>query len=314
MKQIHCQSHDAAFYLALEEHLLGQRGGYFFFWRSAPCVVIGKHQNAFQEVNVPFAEKENIPVFRRSSGGGAVYHDLGNLNFTFVRDDPEGVLDYNSFLDPVTQALQTLGVPVQRRGSSHLFIGDGKISGNAQGRRRGRVLHHGTLLFDSDLSVLGQLLFIQSEGIASKAIRSTRSAVVNIRQYLPGLSIEGFSAALGQALFPQGLEKYTLTQEDKAAVQQLCEKQYHCWDWNFGRSPGFALQPTRQGAPTVEVEKGRILRCDCPGLPDEVCHALQGQRYSYRQLQETLNTHPALSGWNTQERDKLADSFFVGQD
>ena len=314
MQYIVCPGRDAAFHLALEEYLLGCTGAYFFFWRSAPCVVIGKHQNAFQEVDTRYAEINGIPVFRRSSGGGAVYHDPGNVNFTFIKDlDPGTLVGYDAFLDPMAQALNKLGIPVRRKNKSDLFIDDGKISGNAQSVRRGRVLHHGTLLFDSDLSALEKLLFLPEHAMDSKGIRSNRSRVVNIRTFLPEWDVDTFQAALLQALFPGSLAEYALTPQDITAVHALSSERYTQWSWNYGRSPALCMQANELDAPSIRVENGRITQCDCSTLPAQACTALIGLEYRYTLLKETLHALPVLSGWSEQELSKLADRFFAGR-
>ena len=179
---------DAAFNLAAEQHVfenLPRDRDYLMLWQNANAVIIGKYQNTLAEINTTYIEEHHIQVIRRLSGGGAVYHDLGNLNYTFITDarENEGV-NLRSFCEPVVQALRSLGVPAEINGRNDITVEEKKISGNAQYLRNGRVMHHGTLLFDSDLSVVGEALRVDPQKISAKGIHSVRSRVTNIRPYL----------------------------------------------------------------------------------------------------------------------------------
>ena len=194
---------DAAFNLAAEQHVfdaLPRDRSWCLLWQNRSAVVIGKYQNTLAEIDLPFVEQAGIQVVRRLSGGGAVYHDRGNLNFSFITDagDTE-TLDMKLFCAPVVRTLAALGVRAEVNGRNDLTIEGRKFSGNAQYLRGGRILHHGTLLFDSDLSVVTRALRVDEEKIRAKGLRSVRSRVTNIRPHLrEDISLAEFRALLQQ--------------------------------------------------------------------------------------------------------------------
>ncbi len=182
MKLIILDTHDPYLNLAIEEHLFrNSRDDVFMLWQNEPTVVIGKNQNVYAEINTELAEKRGIHIARRITGGGAVYHDLGNVNYSFITDARGEGIDFKSYTAPIISALASLGVDCTLSGRNDLMLGDKKISGNAQFTSNGRTLHHGTLLFDSDLTALSDVLRVDEEKIRSKAIRSTASRVTNIK-------------------------------------------------------------------------------------------------------------------------------------
>ena len=193
-------STDPAWNLALEQYLFETvpRGTtVFYLWQNDNTIVIGRNQNAEREIDSDYVRAHGIRVVRRLSGGGAVYHDLGNLNFSFITDAPEdGRIDMRAFCEPVAAALRELGANVEISGRNDMTVEGKKFSGNAQFLRGGRVLHHGTILYDSDLSVLGKALKADPEKIASKGVASVRSRVTNLKPYLNGANLEELKAAL----------------------------------------------------------------------------------------------------------------------
>jgi lipoate-protein ligase A len=173
-------SHDPYFNLALEEYLVKSWTGpknLFVLWQNQPAVIIGRNQNAIEEVNLPYLEQEGIALVRRMSGGGAVYHDSGNLNYTLVLDDSQDFANFDKFTRPVIKALKKIGVKAENSGRNDITIKGLKFSGNAQFKYRGRLLHHGTILFDSNLDIMTQVLNPGEHKIASKGIKSVRSRV-----------------------------------------------------------------------------------------------------------------------------------------
>ena len=166
----------------------------FMLWQNEPTVVIGKNQNAFAEINMDYIKKNNIHIARRITGGGAVYHDLGNVNYTFISNQGETAgIDFAYFTAPIIEALGTLGINAVLSGRNDLMIGDKKFSGNAQHTKANRVLHHGTLLFDSELDILSYALNVDEEKIKAKAIKSARSRVTNLRHSLTvDITVEQF--------------------------------------------------------------------------------------------------------------------------
>ena len=180
--------------LAVEEYLFSYTNDdIFMLWQNEPTIVIGKNQNAYAEINMDFVKKNNIHIARRITGGGAVYHDLGNVNYTFISKKKvrEGI-DFEYFTKPILEALSALGLSASLSGRNDILIDGKKISGNAQHSSSGKVLHHGTLLFDSDLSVLTKALKVDEEKFKSKAIKSVRSRVTNIKEHLQDINVSDF--------------------------------------------------------------------------------------------------------------------------
>lgn len=250
---------DPHYNLALEEYLLKEgQDEYFLFWRNAPAVIIGKYQNAFAEVNLPYAEQAEIEVVRRISGGGAVYHDLGNLNYSFLLNRPPGeLLDLPKYSRPMVEALQALGVPAELNGRNDITAAGRKISGNAQYASSGRLLHHGTLLFDTDFARMQQVLTVDADKIAAKGIESVRARVANIREFIPQTATLADFQSLLQTQIWQScavVGEYRLTQQDEAAIASLQESQYNRWEWNIGRSPQARFHRKRRvAAGSLEV-------------------------------------------------------------
>ncbi|MBE6983272.1 MAG: lipoate--protein ligase [Ruminococcaceae bacterium] len=268
-RYIQVDSIDPAFNLALEEYVfesLSQDYNYFILWQNDCTVVIGRHQNTFSEVNEAFLREKGIRVVRRLSGGGAVYHDLGNLNFTFIQDAAGKAPDLALFCHPVAKAIRALGANAQVNGRNDITVDGQKFSGNAQYVKNGRVMHHGTLLFDSKLENASNALRPDIEKIKAKGVASVRSRITNLKPLLPpGTTLENFREALLKALFEkEQMEVYSLTDGDIAAITALKESRYDTWAWNWGASPAcdMTLSGRVEGCGRIElrfrVEKGRI--------------------------------------------------------
>lgn len=262
-------STDPAWNLAMEEYFfekMDRSRSYFLLWQNHNTVVIGKNQNTMAEIDREYVRRNDIRVVRRLSGGGAVYHDDGNLNFTFITDAPEGgQIDLHRFCLPIAQALRSFGVEAVIGGRNDITVDGKKFSGNAQYVRQGRVMHHGTLMFDSDLTVLQKALRVDREKIASKGILSVASRVTNLRPYLPeGVNIELFAQRLLEALAggetPPLLE---LTESDLAEIQQRKEARYDTWEWNYGRSPECTVVNSRRIEGCGMVRVHLRLECGC---------------------------------------------------
>lgn len=171
--------------LAIEEYLLKYcEGEYFLLWQNEPTVVIGKNQNVFAEVNIEYAKEKGINIARRISGGGAVYHDFGNLNFSYISDKEEEGIDFKRFTTPIINALKKMGLSPELSGRNDILISGKKISGNAQTHFDNRVLHHGTLLYNSDANILSEVLNVDKEKLKAKAIASVKSRITNIKEFL----------------------------------------------------------------------------------------------------------------------------------
>lgn len=235
---------DPVWNLALDEYLLTRfPGEVLTLWRNGPSVIIGKNQNALEEIDLDFVRAHQIPVVRRLTGGGAVFHDLGNINYTLVQ--PCGAGDFNNyakFTRPIVDFLATLGVRAELSGRNDLLVDGQKFSGNAQAVRDGRILHHGTLLFSADLSRLSGALRPRDLKLESKGVKSVSSRVTNLAAHLPApMAVEEFLDRL-RAFFLEtvpGLTPYALTEADRAAVDALREERYGTWAWNFGSAPRY---------------------------------------------------------------------------
>lgn len=239
---------DPAINLALEEYCLRSLdpgSEYLLFYINQPSIIIGRHQNPFQEFNQKLARQKNILLVRRISGGGAVYHDPGNLNFSFITDFTEEKLDYFKILiKPIVNTLQRLGVAAVLTGKNNILVNGKKISGNSQHTNMRRMLSHGTLLFDSDLEVLQRALESNLEIADSRAVSSIKSKVINISEHLRHpIGIDAFRAEMVGGIsdaFGELIE-YRLTAKDQEAILRLAEEKYRSWEWTFGRSPQFTV-------------------------------------------------------------------------
>jgi lipoate-protein ligase A len=256
--------------LALEEYCLRNldpEREYLLFYVNDPSIIIGRFQNTLEEVNQEYVDAKGIHVVRRISGGGAVYHDHGNLNFSFMtRYARDNVLNFRRFTEPVIQALKTLGIEAELTGRNDILAQGKKISGNAQYATRSSMLTHGTLLFDTDMETLVRALNVSQEKISSKALKSVRSRVTNIRECLSGpMDMACFRGHLLEALFTPfgGVRTCELGADQWAEVHALAESKYKSWEWNFGKSPAFNVQkkkrfPTGLVDTRIQVEQGAI--------------------------------------------------------
>ncbi len=261
---------DPARNLATEQYVfdaLPRDRAYFMLWRNDNAIIIGKHQNTLAEINEPYVRAHGIRVVRRLSGGGAVYHDLGNLNFTFIMDAGDtSKLDFRLFCLPVVRTLEQLGIRAEVNGRNDIVIDGKKFSGNSQYLREGRVMHHGTILFDSDLSVVADALRVDESKIRAKGVKSVRSRVTNVRPLLPSdCTLSTFRETLLQNVLRETPgAPYDLTAEDLDAIEKLRAERYATYAWNYGASPECTLlrRARIEGCGTVEayfaVEHGVI--------------------------------------------------------
>ena len=293
--------------MALEEYLMRHarvEDDLVLFYINQPSVIVGRNQNAWEEVNTEYLDAQHIPVVRRLSGGGAVYHDLGNLNFSFItRHTPEDVQNFRKFTAPAIQVLRSLGVPAEMGNSNDIQVHGMKISGNAQYIAGGRMITHGTLLFSSDLTNVERSLQSSLKTIESRAIKSRRSKVANVSEFLhQPLDIETFQSLLLSGVFQNdhGIQKYDLTSKDWNAIRSLVESRYETWEWNYGNSPDFTVDmiqkfPAGEINARIEVRKGLIYSVRFTGKiisredAAELERALLGARFSPESIHERVN-------------------------
>jgi lipoate-protein ligase A len=293
------------FNIAAEEYLLKNFDqDIFMLYRNEPSIIIGKHQNTFSEINYWFVKNKKVKVVRRLSGGGTVFHDLGNVNFTFIQNGKEGTLvDFVKFTEPIIQSLQKMGVNASRSGRNDIMVEGFKISGNAEHVYKNRTLHHGTLLFSSKLDDLRQGLQSNGSSYTDKAVKSFRSPVTNISDYLKNWSVGDFLNTVQASvleILPQS-DFHKFTDGDMDAINKLVSEKYSTWEWNYGYSPKFKV--LKQGIIAdrtisiyLQVEKGIItnIQCEDPTIscPDFIS-GLLGSSYNDEIIRNTL--HHTLS-------------------
>lgn len=246
--------HDPRINLAIEEYLLKtmdvEKEPVLLFYINQPSIIIGKNQNTIEEINTDYVEDNGIIVVRRLSGGGAVYHDLGNLNFSFItNDDGDSFMNYKKFTQPVVDALAKMGVNAELSGRNDILAEGRKVSGNAQFSTKGRMFSHGTLMFDTEIDAVVSALKVKKDKVESKGIKSIRSRVANISEFLKEqMTVEEFRLEILKSIFggEENIRYYELTEDDWANIHKLSEERYQTWEWNFGKSPRFNIQKTHR--------------------------------------------------------------------
>ena len=252
---------DPYFNLATEEYVLKEiEEDSFMLWRNAPSIIVGKHQNTLAEINVDYVKENNIKVVRRLSGGGAVFHDLGNLNFTFtVKSVDENMVNFRKYTDPIIEVLQKMAIDAKFEGRNDLTIEGKKFSGNAMHIWKNKVLSHGTLLFSSNMPDLSGALNADPLKFRDKAVKSVRSRVTNISEHLKEpMDVLQFADRIQDHMvrkYPDA-RFYDLSDEDHRNITELVKIKYGSWDWNFGYSPKYnfrkVLRTERSG--TIEID------------------------------------------------------------
>ncbi|HEO7076334.1 TPA: lipoate--protein ligase [Streptococcus agalactiae] len=308
MKYIVNTSNDPAYNVALEAYAfqkLTDIDEIFILWINEPAIIIGRHQNTIQEINKEFIDKNGIHVVRRLSGGGAVYHDLNNLNYTIISNNTqEGAFDFQTFSKPVIDTLAKLGVKAEFTGRNDLEINGQKFAGNAQAYYKGRMMHHGCLLFDVDMSVLGQALKVSKDKIESKGIKSVRARVTNIVVHLSDkITVQEFSdAILAQVKeeYPE-MDEYVLSDAELSEIQAMRDNQFATWDWTYGKAPEYTIErgvryPAGKITTYANVENSTIKSVkifgDFFGVKpvDDIEKMLEGVRYDYKDVLAALKT------------------------
>ena len=288
-----------------------------------PSIIFGKHQNTIQEINKEYTDAHGIKVVRRLSGGGAVYHDLNNLNYTIISNKAdEGAFDFKTFSQPVIATLADLGVKAEFTGRNDLEIDGKKFCGNAQAYYKGRMMHHGCLLFDVDMSVLGQALKVSKDKIESKGVKSVRARVTNIVDELPEkITVEEFRDLLLEYMkkeYPE-MTEYVFSEEELAEINRIKDTKFGTWDWNYGKSPEFNVRRgTKCTSGKVEVFANVVeskiqdikIYGDFFGIEDVVAveDVLRGVKYEREDVLKALETIDITRYFAGISREEIAEA------
>lgn len=292
------------FNIATEEHLLKNTSeDIFMLYVNEPSVIVGKHQNTFAEINYSLAKQKDVKIVRRLSGGGAVYHDLGNLNFTFIKNSKEGKLvDFRGYTKPIIEFLREFGIDARFEGHNSIYANGKKISGNAEHVFKNRVMHHGTLLFDTNMQLLAELLYVSTNRYVDQAVKSVRASTLNLSELLPSeINLERFRELLigYMANVFSNFNLHQLTSEDNEVIYDLMDKKYTTWEWNFGYSPSYSF--TRElslkdhsTTLAVDVKKGIITSFTISGgnlsqfERETLENSLKGQHHNEEKIKKHL--------------------------
>ena len=308
--------------LATEEYLLkNSEEDIFMLWQNDDSVIIGRYQNALAEIDTDFVKQHHITVARRLTGGGAVFHDLGNLNFTFIQNiqSHEKEINFLRYLQPIVDALCSLGVPASFSGRNDIVIDGKKISGNAMTFYGNRALEHGTLLFSTLQSKLAGALKADPMKFSDKAVKSVRSRVTNISEHLPHpMDVLSFKDYLMRFVMqPYGIsEPDRLTPAEEAAIRELERTKFSTWEWNYGKSPQYAFsKKTKTNGGIIQalmdVQNGHIRSVRFFGDffstkdPDELADLLIGQPHDRVHLAKVLGTVSVSDYFNGVSTDEL---------
>ena len=313
---------DPTLNLAMEEYVLKNMpkdDSYFLFYINRPSIIIGKNQNTIEEVNQSYIDEQGIDVVRRISGGGAVYHDQGNLNFSFVTDDDGNSFhNFQKFTEPIVEALKSLGVDANLSGRNDIQVGEAKISGNAMVKVKDRMFSHGTLMLNSELDEVQNALKVNPAKIKSKGIKSVRSRVANISEFLDEpIDIDKFKEIILRSIFGETqVEEYKLTDEDWEKIEKLSNEKYRTWEWNYGRNPKYNFEREEKFEKgfvqiKLDVKKGRIEHAkifgDFFGEGDitELENALEGTMHEFDSIEEALSNYDIYHYFGDIDRHEL---------
>ncbi|MBL1228977.1 lipoate--protein ligase [Enterococcus sp. BWB1-3] len=328
------ENNDPRVNLAIETYLLKEKPldePILLFYINEPSIIIGRNQNTIEEINKEYVEEQGIHVVRRLSGGGAVYHDHGNLNFSFIMpDDGNSFRDFEKVTKPIIQALHELGVSgAELKGRNDLVIDGMKFSGNAMYATDGRMFAHGTLMFDSDIDEVVNALKVRKDKIESKGIKSIRSRVTNIKPFLPqdkqGMTTEEFRQDILLKIFgvdsADQVKTYELTEEDWQHINKISDEYYRNWEWNYGKSPSFNLErrhrfPIGSIEARMDVEDGQIKELkiygDFFGLGEikDVENTLTGVKYDKEAIREAVDKIDVKKYFGNIEKEEFVELLY----
>lgn len=317
MKYLINNSTDPYFNLAFDEYCLENipsEEPYFFLWRNRPAVIIGLNQNAYSEVNLDYLNSHGITLARRVTGGGAVYHDLQNMNYTIIGRNPSP--------QPMVDALRSLGVPAELTGRNDIFVEGRKVSGYARRVSHDQEIIHGTLMYDVDLDTLTHVLDTPGSKMQAKGIASVKSRVANLKEYLPQFkSLDELQAAL-QEILSAGDGQMPLSAEQVAEVRRQADEKFSTWDFIYGHSHEADFRcKAKLSCGTVEadirVDRGLIARLDFSGdflfdtPAQELAAKMTGLRYAPAEVKAFLATQPVSTYFRGATPDDLAALLFT---
>ncbi|MDR0406144.1 MAG: lipoate--protein ligase [Clostridiales bacterium] len=307
-------SENPSFWFGLEREILqngfpgNADGGVFLFWRTAPTLMLGRYQNAASEIHREYARQHGIRIVRRLTGGGTIYTDPGSWQFSFIREERENRIDFREFIQPVADGLRRMGLAVEMNARNDLLTDGRKFCGNAQHHGGGRVLHHGSILFDTDIEEMTRCLTVDSEKIISKGIRSVRQRVVNLKtRFGEAMDAEEFRDRLLRFLLPPGTERRAVAPEEVLRVEQNHAPLFDSWDWVFGAAPDFQVTKRKRlagGTLEVHLNLARGVIADCRVTGDfffagnigAVTERLKGCRYDehsvYAAIADVMREQP----------------------
>ena len=317
MKYLINNSTDPYFNLAFDEYCLENipsEEPYFFLWRNRPAVIIGLNQNAYSEVNLDYLNSHGITLARRVTGGGAVYHDLQNMNYTIIGKNPSP--------QPMVDALRSLGVPAELTGRNDIFVEGRKVSGYARRVSHDQEIIHGTLMYDVDLDTLTHVLDTPGSKMQAKGIASVKSRVANLKEYLPQFkSLDELQGAL-QEILSAGDGQMPLSAEQVAEVRRQADEKFSTWDFIYGHSHEADFRcKAKLACGTVEadirVDRGLIARLDFSGdflfdtPAQELAAKMTGLRYAPAEVKAFLATQPVSTYFRGATPDDLAALLFT---
>ncbi len=309
---IYNSSNDAYFNMAVEEYVFTNFAeDIFMLWRNEPAIIVGRFQNSLAEINLDFVKEKGFKVVRRLTGGGAVFHDLQNLNFTFIENNTGG--NFRTFTQPILEVLNSLGVDARFEGRNDLMIDGRKFSGNAQCVSNGKILHHGTLLFDTAMTDMSDALKVNPLKFQDKAVKSIRKRVTNISEHLKSpLSVEQFADLIMKHIMSTkpNCRIYEFSEKDLSIIAKLRDEKYSTWEWNFGNSPKYSYTKT------VRTKGGNMEICMniSKGLISEI--KIYGDFFTKRNISDFENLFVGIPHNENAVSKVLADinaeDFFMG--
>ena len=297
---------DPHFNLAAEEYVVKNfSDNLFMLWRNRPSIIVGNHQNTLAEINYAYVKENNIDVVRRLSGGGAVFHDLGNLNFTFIKnvDKKESKVDFSQYTQPIIDVLRSMGLNANFEGRNDIVIDSKKVSGNAQNIHGNRVQHHGTLLYSSVMSDLSNALKVNPLKFKDKAVKSVKSRVGNIKEFMEeDMDVLEFRERIMEHILDthEDARLYEYSEEDRRKINRLKQEKYDTWEWNFGSSPKYNFEKmvkTNGGNIEFHIDVQNGIMQDVKIYGDffntldtgDIEEMLKGVPHEHQQIKEKLN-------------------------